>query len=232
MKSKIAVVDDEKDIRDILEVYLNNEGYDVYKVSSGEDALKLLENEEIHLMILDIMMPGMDGMELCRKVREKSNVPILMLSAKSQSMDKIQGILTGADDYMVKPFEPIELIVKVKALLRRTYYFNNTAASSKDIITTGSVVINKNTHKVLVNNEEIILTAKEFDILFLLSSNKGIVFSSEDIFEKIWKEQYFQSNNTVMVHMSRLRDKLNKYTNGEKIIHTVWGVGYKIEKDS
>ena len=232
MKSKIAVVDDEKDIRDILEVYLNNEGYDVYKVSSGEDALKLLEKEEIHLMILDIMMPGMDGMELCRKVREKSNVPILMLSAKSQSMDKIQGILTGADDYMVKPFEPIELIVKVKALLRRTYYFNNTAAASKDIITTGSVVINKNTHKVLVNNEEIILTAKEFDILFLLSSNKGIVFSSEDIFEKIWKEQYFQSNNTVMVHMSRLRDKLNKYTNGEKIIHTVWGVGYKIEKDS
>lgn len=191
MKSKIAVVDDEKDIRDILEVYLNNEGYDVYKVSSGEDALKLLEKEEIHLMILDIMMPGMDGMELCRKVREKSNVPILMLSAKSQSMDKIQGILTGADDYMVKPFEPIELIVKVKALLRRTYYFNNTAASSKDIITTGSVVINKNTHKVLVNNEEIILTAKEFDILFLLSSNKGIVFSSEDIFEKSGKSSTF-----------------------------------------
>ena len=176
-------------------------------------------------------MPGMDGMVLCRKIREKSNVPILMLSAKSQSMDKVQGILTGADDYMVKPFEPLELTVKVKALLRRTYYFNDPIIN-KDVITAGSVVINKNTHKILVGNKEVTLTAKEFDILFLLASNKGIVFSSEDIFEKIWKEKYFQSNNTVMVHMSRLRDKLNKYTNGEKIIHTVWGVGYKIEEEN
>lgn len=231
MKSKIAVVDDEKDIRDILEVYLNNEGYDVFKLCSGEDALKFLEREEVHLIILDIMMPGMDGMVLCRKIREKSNVPILMLSAKSQSMDKVQGILTGADDYMVKPFEPLELTVKVKALLRRTYYFNDPIIN-KDVITAGSVVINKNTHKILVGNKEVTLTAKEFDILFLLASNKGIVFSSEDIFEKIWKEKYFQSNNTVMVHMSRLRDKLNKYTNGEKIIHTVWGVGYKIEEEN
>lgn len=188
-----------------------------------------MESNEIHLLILDIMMPDMDGLEVCKRIREKSNIPIMMLSAKSENIDKVQGILTGADDYMTKPFDALELGVRVKGLLRHAYYFNNNR-NSDEIIQIESVVINKNSHKVTVNDNEINLTAREFEILYLLASNKGRVFSSEEIFEKVWKERYFQSNNTVMVHVSRLRDKLQKSTNGEKIIHTVWGVGYKIEK--
>lgn len=229
MKSNILVVDDEKAIRDLVEINLCNEGYTVFKAGSGKEALNIVDKNEIHLLILDIMMPDMDGLEVCKKVREKSNIPIMMLSAKSENMDKVQGILTGADDYMTKPFDALELGVRVKALLRRAYYFNNNR-NNDEIIQVESVTINKNSHKVTVDDNEINLTAREFEILYLLASNKGRVFSSEEIFEKVWKERYFQSNNTVMVHVSRLRDKLQKSTNGEKIIHTVWGVGYKIEK--
>ena len=230
LKNRILVVDDEKEIRDLLEIYLLNEGYEVIKASCGKDAIETLGKEEIQLMILDIMMPEMDGMEVCRRIREKLNIPILMLSAKSEDMDKIQGIMTGADDYMTKPFNPLELTVRVRALLRRSYYFSNTNKRNDDIIYIGELEIDKTKHKVSVNNIEISLTSREFDILYLLASNKGRVFSTEEIFEKVWKEQYYQSNNTVMVHMSRLRDKIDKHMDGEKIIHTVWGVGYKIEK--
>lgn len=194
------------------------------------EALGLIEINNIDLIILDIMMPGIDGLEVCRKIREKRNLPILMLSAKSECMDKIQGILTGADDYMTKPFDSLELIVRVKALIIRTYLFNNQTSEENNIIKIENLIIDKSCHRVSVDKVEINLTAREFDILYLLGENRGKVFSSEEIFEKVWKEQYFQSNNTVMVHMSRLRDKLNKYTDGAKIIHTVWGVGYKIEK--
>ena len=227
MHNKILVVDDEKDIRDLLEIYLRNDGYDVIKASGGAEALDIVSNEKVDLVILDIMMPGIDGMEVCKAVRKKLNIPIMMLSAKSENMDKIQGILTGADDYMVKPFDPLELTVRIKALLRRAYYFNVDIYRDNNLITIENLVIDKKKHKVTIEGEEILLTAREFDILYLLASNRGQVFSSEEIFEKVWKKKYYQSNNTIMVHMSRLREKIKK---GNNIIHTVWGVGYKIEK--
>lgn len=229
LEKKILVVDDEKEIRNLLDIYLSNEGYKVVKASDGEEALNILESDNIQLIVLDIMMPKMDGIEVCRKVREKLSIPILMLSAKSEDMDKIQGIMTGADDYMTKPFNPLELTVRVKALLRRAYYFNNTV-DTENVINIESLTIDKNKHRVTVDDKEITLTSREFDILYLLATNRGVVFSTEDIFKKVWKEKYYQSNNTVMVHMSRIREKIEKYMNGTKIIHTVWGVGYKIEK--
>lgn len=229
MRSKILVVDDDDEIRNLLEICLNNEGFNVVKAFDGEDALNILEKESIQLIILDVMMPKLNGMEVCSIIRRSLNIPILMLSAKSEDMDKIQGIMTGADDYLTKPFNSLELVVRVKALLRRAYYFNN-ASSSDNIINIDTLTIDKNQHRVTINEEEVPLTSREFDILYLLAVNRGSVLSSEDIFRKVWKEDYFQSNNTVMVHMSRIRDKIEKYTNGQKVIHTVWGVGYKIEK--
>ncbi len=230
MASKILVVDDEKEIRNLIEIYLKNEGYTVLKAGNGEEALEVLAKEEVQLMILDIMMPKMDGMEVCRRVREHLNIPILMLSAKSEDMDKIAGIMTGADDYLTKPFNPLELSVRVKALLRRAYYFSNMNKED-NIINIENLTIDKNDRTVKVDDVEIPFTAREFDILYLLGSNRGKVFSSEEIFTKVWKEDYFGSNNTVMVHMSRIREKLEKYIAGNKIIQTVWGVGYKVEKE-
>ena len=230
MNINILVVDDEKEIRNLLEINLRNEGYSVFKASCGEEALDILEKEEVHLIVLDIMMPGIDGLEVCRRVREKYTIPILMLSAKAEDMDKIQGILTGADDYVCKPFNQLELIVRVKALLRRAYFLNTKMQVSEDLIRIESMVIYKSKHKVTVDDKEVDLTAREFEILYLLATNRGRVFSAEEIFERVWKEKYYQSNNTVMVHMSRLRDKIEHHMEGNKVIHTVWGVGYKIEK--
>lgn len=231
MQNTILVVDDEEEIRNLLEIYLLNEGYKVIKASNGEEAIELIENKDIHLVVLDVMMPKMNGIEACKKIREKLNIPILMLSAKSEDIDKIQGIMTGADDYISKPFNPLEFTVRVKALLRRAYYFNGISENDReDIITIESLKIDRSNHRVTVENNEIQLTAREFDILYLLANNRGQVFSTEDIFLKVWKEQYYQSNNTVMVHMSRIRDKIEKHMKGNTLIKTVWGVGYKIEK--
>ena len=228
--NNILVVDDEKEIRDLLEINLRSEGYIVFKASCGKEALEILNREEIDLVVLDIMMPDMDGLEVCKKLRENSNILILMLSAKSEDMDKIQGIMTGADDYICKPFKSLELIVRIRALIRRSYFLNSKIEISDDIININNMIIDKRKHKVAVNEKEVVLTAKEFEILYLLATNRGRVFSAEEIFEKVWKEKYYQSNNTVMVHMSRLREKLEQNSYGDKIIHTVWGVGYKIEK--
>lgn len=230
MKNNILVVDDEKEIRDLLEINLKVEGYNVFKAENGEEALKILEDTKIHLIVLDVMMPKMDGLEFCRRVRENYNMPILMLSAKVEDMDRIQGIMTGADDYLCKPFNHLELTVRIRALMRRAYYLNEKIDNSESVITIESLVIDKKKHMVTVDDKEVNLTAREFEILYLLATNRGRVFSGEEIFEKVWKEKYYQSNNTVMVHMSRLRDKLEKSMEGNKIIHTVWGVGYKIEK--
>lgn len=230
MNNNILVVDDEKEIRNLLEINLINEGYTVFKASCGEEALEMLDREEIHLIVLDIMMPGMDGLEVCRRAREKYSIPILMLSAKVEDMDKIQGIMTGADDYVCKPFNQLELTVRIRALLRRAYFLNTKMQVSDEIIRIESMVIDRSKHKVTVDNNEVDLTAREFEILYLLATNRGRVFSAEEIFEKVWKERYYQSNNTVMVHMSRIRDKIEHHMEGNKIIHTVWGVGYKIEK--
>ena len=229
----ILVVDDEKEIADLIEIYLVSDGYKVFKANNAKEGLEILDQEEIHLVLLDIMMPGMDGLEMCRKIRETNNIPIIMLSAKSTDLDKILGLGTGADDYVVKPFNPLELTARVKSQLRRYTQLNPNSASKEKAnneITIKGMTINKDNHKVIVDDEEIKLTPIEFDILYLLASNPGKVFSTDEIFEKVWNEKVYEANNTVMVHIRRLRGKMKEDTRQNKIITTVWGVGYKIEK--
>ena len=229
----ILVVDDESEIADLVEIYLVSDGYTVRKASSAEEGLRIIEEEDIHLVLLDIMMPGMDGIQMCKKIRETSNVPIIMLSAKSGDLDKIMGLGTGADDYVTKPFNPLELTARVKSQLRRYTQLNPNSqggASDSSEIHIRGLTINKDNHKVMIDNEEIRLTPIEFDILYLLSSNPGKVFSIDEIFEKVWNEKVYEANNTVMVHIRRLRGKMKEDQRQDKIISTVWGVGYKIEK--
>ena len=188
---KILVVDDEKEIRDLIEIYLKNEGFQIIKASNGREALEILEEEEVHLIILDIMMPEMDGIKACMKIREEKNMPIIMLSAKAEDMDKIFGLTTGADDYVTKPFNPLELIARVKSQIRRYTKLNsNAAAATGEEIEIDDLVINVSTHQVKINGEEIKLTPREFDILELLARNRGMVFSMERIYQKVWKEDF------------------------------------------
>ena len=229
----ILVVDDEKEIADLVEIYLVSDGYKVFKADNAQKGLELLEKESVQLVLLDIMMPGMDGLEMCKRIRETNNIPIIMLSARSTDLDKILGLGTGADDYVVKPFNPLELTARVKSQLRRYTQLNpNSTAKEEDKneISIKGLVINKDNHKVMVYGEEIKLTPIEFDILYLLASNPGKVFSTDEIFEKVWNEKVYEANNTVMVHIRRLRGKMKEDTRQNKIITTVWGVGYKIEK--
>ena len=229
----ILVVDDEKEIADLVEIYLVSDGYRVFKAENAKEGLDILDRENIHLVLLDIMMPGMDGLEMCRKIRETNNIPIIMLSARSTDLDKILGLGTGADDYVVKPFNPLELTARVKSQLRRYTQLNPQSSalqSAKNEISIRGLVINKDNHKVTVYDEEIKLTPIEFDILYLLASNPGRVFSTDEIFEKVWNEKVYEANNTVMVHIRRLRGKMKEDTRQNKIITTVWGVVYKIEK--
>ena len=233
METNILVVDDEREIAELVEIYLVSDGYKVFKASNAQEGFDILEKEDIHLVLLDIMMPGMDGMEMCRKIRETNNIPIIMLSAKSTDLDKIMGLGTGADDYVTKPFNPLELTARVKSQLRRYTQLNPNSAvkeAEKNEISILGLVINKDNHKVTVYDEEIKLTPIEFDILYLLASNPGKVFSTDEIFEKVWNEKVYEANNTVMVHIRRLRGKMKEDTRQNKIITTVWGVGYKIEK--
>lgn len=230
MSKNILIADDDSKIAKLIEIYLHNEGYTVYKATNGLQALEMMAEYPIHLVILDIMMPGMDGLEVCIKIRERQMTPILMISAKDSDMDKINGLMTGADDYLVKPFNPLELIARVKSLLRRAYFqAEPTRPGQEHLIVIQSLEINKQTHSVTVSGRPVKVTPIEFGILFLLASHPGRVFGSEEIFELIWKEKYYENNNSVAVHMSRLRDKLEKEMDGEKLIHTVWGVGYKLE---
>ena len=229
----ILVVDDEREIADMVEIYLVSDGYKVFKANNAQEGLDILDKEEIHLVLLDIMMPGMDGLEMCRRIRETSNIPIIMMSAKSTDLDKILGLGTGADDYVTKPFNTLELTARVKSQLRRYTQLNpnsTTREAEKNEIAIRGLVINKDNHKVTVFDEEIKLTPIEFDILYLLASNPGKVFSTDEIFERVWNEKVYEANNTVMVHIRRLRGKMKEDTRENKIITTVWGVGYKIEK--
>lgn len=229
----ILVVDDEKEIADLIEIYLKNDGYNVYKADNGEDALSIVGKYPIHLVILDIMMPGLDGLEVCRRIRMDKNIPIIMLSAKSQDMDKIMGLTTGADDYITKPFNPLELLARVKSQLRRYIYLNPKARieqrQNADIVQASDITIDKSCHRVYVGDREVNLTPTEFGILLLLASSPKRVFSSEEIFEKVWEERYFESNNTVMVHIRKLREKIEVNPRNPQYIKTVWGVGYKFE---
>lgn len=232
-QTTILVVDDEKEIAELVEIYLVSDGYRVLKAKNAQEGLDILEKEEVHLVLLDIMMPGMNGLEMCEQIRRTRNIPIIMLSAKSTDLDKIRGLGTGADDYVTKPFNPLELTARVKSQLRRYMQLNpNSGAEDqqKNEISVRGLVINRDNHRVLVDGEEIRLTPIEFDILFLLASNPGKVFSTDEIFEKVWNEKVYEANNTVMVHIRRLRGKMKEDSRTDKIITTVWGVGYKIEK--
>lgn len=226
---KILIVDDDKDIVQLLEIYVRNEGYEPITAYNGKEALtKLNTNPDISLVILDIMMPEMDGMEVIKQVRKDSSIPILVVSAKTTDMDKIQGLITGADDYVTKPFNPLEVMARVKSLLRRSK--GALTNDEPDVLNVGPLVINKDSHEVkTLKGDTIQLTALEFGILYLLASHPNRVFSADDIFERVWQQESVVSAKTVMVHVSHLRDKIEAATGGEKVIETVWGVGYKVE---
>ena len=225
----ILVVDDEQEIADLVEIYLNNDGFDVIKAYDGEECLeKLKEHPEIRVIILDVMMPKMDGMETCRRIRRTSNIPIIMLSAKTADMDKILGFGTGVDDYVTKPFNPLELTARVKSQLKR-YQAIQGVSASPDMITVRDLEINKSSHRVKRRDEELALTPIEFEILCLLAGHPNRVDSTDEIFEQVWKEQVYEVNNTVMVHIRRLREKIEDDPKNPSLIKTVWGVGYKIE---
>ncbi|MFJ7982852.1 response regulator transcription factor [Lysinibacillus xylanilyticus] len=228
MNGKVLIVDDDPEIRNLISIYLENEGLETIKASDALEALELLEVHHFDLIILDIMMPEMDGIEACMKIREERNMPIIMLSAKSDDIDKIQGLSSGADDYLSKPFNPLELIARVKSQLRRYKKYNIEAESTKSVIKIGDLTINTDTRQVWIKNREVRLTPKEFDILELLARNKGIVLSIEKIYEAVWKENYFKSDNTVMVHITKIRFKIEDDPKYPIYIKTVWGVGYKI----
>ncbi|MCX7745457.1 MAG: response regulator transcription factor [Clostridia bacterium] len=225
----VLVVDDEVEIRDAIEIYLKNEGIKVLKAKDGIEALMILEESEIHLIIMDIMMPRMDGMKATIKIRENRNIPILMLSAKSEDTDKILGLQIGADDYVTKPFNPLELIARVKSQLRR-YTTLGVYKKCEDEIEVNGLVLNKSTKTVSVDGEEIRLTAIEYKILKLLMENRGRVFSIEEIYEKVWNEPFLSAENTVAVHIRRIREKIEINPKEPKYLKVVWGIGYKIEK--
>lgn len=228
----ILVVDDDKEIADLVEIHLVSDGYQVFKANNAKEGMAILEKQDIKLVILDIMMPGVDGLNMCKNIRETSTIPIIMLSAKSSDLDKIIGLSTGADDYVIKPFNPLELTARVKSQLRRYTQFNPNSSENTigKEIHLENLIINKENHKVIAYDKDVKLTPIEFDILYLLATNPGRVFSTDEIFERVWNEKMYEANNTVMVHIRRLREKIEMDSRNAQIIKTVWGVGYKIEK--
>ena len=228
MVNKILIVDDDAEIRKVLGIYLENEGYEILKAKNGNEALKHITENEVALVLLDIMMPGMNGTEVCMKIRENSIMPIIFISAKSEDLDKIQGLACGADDYITKPFNAMELIARVKSQLRRYTKYTLDSKTPKNIIEIGNLTINTDTREVFVGNKDIRLTPKEFDILELLASNKGMVFSISKIYEKVWGEDFYKSDNTIMVHITKIREKIEEDSKKPIYIKTIWGVGYKI----
>lgn len=225
---KILVVDDDKEIVELLSIYIKNEGYDVIKAYDGKEAMtKVITEPNIDLMILDIMMPEMDGMSVVKELRKESDIPIIMLTARTTDMDKIKGLVAGADDYVTKPFNPLEVMARAKSLLRRSK--QQMKSDEPDALKIGPLIINKDSHEVTTDQGvPIQLTALEFGILHLLASHPNRVFSANDIFERVWQQESLVSAKTVMVHVSHLRDKIETATGGEKVIETVWGAGYKI----
>ncbi|EHJ00958.1 two component transcriptional regulator, winged helix family [Clostridium sp. DL-VIII] len=229
-KQSILVVDDEKDIREVIEIYLVNEGFEVITACDGLEALEKLENTNLDLIILDIMMPKLDGIRTCLKIREEKKMPIIMLSAKGEDSDKILGLNIGADDYVVKPFNPLELVARVKSQIRRNTSFNEPREENSDEICVDGLVINRATREVFVDDKFVRLTPREFDILTVLALNLGRVLSTEQIYEKVWDEPFFNSDNTVAVHIRNIREKIEINPKEPRYIKLVWGVGYKIDK--
>ena len=229
-QSTVLVVDDEKEIADFIELYLKNENYNVHKFYNGKDALACVEHENIDLAILDVMLPDIDGFEILKQIRLTHNFPVIMLTAKTEYMDKITGLTLGADDYIPKPFNPLELVARVKAQIRRYTQYNEGTKDEGDVIDFGGLFLNRQSHECTYNEVPLTLTPIEFDILWLLCENRGKVISSEELFHKVWKEEcYKNSNNTVMAHIGRLREKMKEPAKNPKFIKTVWGVGYEIE---
>ena len=230
MNDKIIIVDDEKEIADLLDLCLTNDGFSVSKAFNAKDALDLVEAENFDLMILDIMLEDMDGFAVCKKIREKDYFPIIMLTSRTDSNDKILGLTMGADDYITKPFNPLEVIARVKTQLRRSHKYNKTEKIKDDeTYDIRGLLIDKKRHKCFLYDKQIQLTPIEFEIIWYLCKNQGKVVSSEELFENIWKEKYLDNNNTVMAHIGRIRDKMNDSGRNPKFIKTVWGVGYEIE---
>ena len=230
MKEKILIVDDEKEIADLVTLYLENEGFEVYKYYDSREALEKILAQEMDLAVLDIMMPEISGLELCRKIREKYAYPIIMLTAKGTQIDKINGLALGADDYMTKPFLPLELVARVKAQLRRYKRYNPARQEPEEVFVHRGLVLNLRTHECFLNEKALSLTPTEFSILSILCGKKGEVVSSEELFHEIWKDEYYsKSNNTITVHIRHLREKMKDSFENPKYIKTVWGCGYKIE---
>lgn len=227
---KILVVDDNQEITDLIENILKKEGFEIVKAYSGLEAVNLFE-ATMSLVILDVMMSDMNGYEACQKIRQQSQVPILFLSAKGTDIDKVVGLSAGGDDYMVKPFSAIELVARVRALIRRYHYAGKLQQNSNLIVVNDVLAIDVDARKVTKYGEEITLTRTEFGILELLAQNKGRVFSTEEIFKSVWQDKYYEGNNTVMVHLARLREKIEDNPRKAQIIKNVWGVGYKIEDE-
>jgi two-component system response regulator VanR len=232
MNEKILIVDDEKEIADLVELYLKNENYTVFKFYTAQEALNCIEATELDLAILDIMLPDINGLSICQKIRDKHNYPIIMLTAKDTETDKITGLTLGADDYITKPFRPLELVARVKAQLRRyKKYSGITKKNDNGVIVHAGLVIDVNAREVLLNEKSLSLTPTEFSILRILCENKGNVVSSEQLFHEIWGDEYYsKNNNTITVHIRHLREKMGDTMDNPKYIKTVWGVGYKIEK--
>lgn len=223
----VLIVDDEKEIADLVELYLKNEGFQVFKFYNGQDVFNCVEEETIDLAILDLMLPDIDGLTICQQLREKYQFPIIMLTAKETEIDKITGLTMGADDYVTKPFRPLELMARVKAQLRR--YKTMSPIQQKTTITIGGLTIDQDNHQCYLNQKLLSLTPTEFSILWLLCQNKGKVVTVDQIFQDLWGEKYYtNSSSSIMVHIRHLREKMNDSAENPKYIQTVWGVGYKI----
>lgn len=231
--ANILVVDDEKEIADLLTLYLRNDGYTVFECYNGMEALACIEREELDLAVLDVMLPDVDGFHICQKIREKHVFPVIMLTAKVEDSDKIMGLTIGADDYITKPFNPLEVLARVKTQLRRYTKYNQPGTSEEKNLTHEydfrGLYINEDTHECRLYEKILDLTPREFSIVWYLCENRGKVVSSEELYEAIWGESFMDNNNTVMAHIARLREKMHEPSRRPKFIKTVWGVGYKIE---
>jgi len=228
--ANILVCDDDREIVDAIEIYLSQDGYHIFKAYDGEQAIEILGREEIHLLIMDVMMPRLDGIRATLKIREYSSIPIIMLSAKSEDTDKILGLNIGADDYITKPFNPLELVARVKSNLRRYTSLGSLSNESKSVYQVGGLVVNDDTKQVTVDGESVKMTPIEYNILLLLMKNLGKVFSINQIYESIWNEDAIGADNTVAVHIRHIREKIEINPKEPRYLKVVWGVGYKIDK--
>ena len=226
----ILVCDDDREIVEAIDIYLSQEGYNILKAYDGMEALEVLKNNEVHLLIIDVMMPKLDGLRATLKIRQESSIPIIILSAKSEDADKILGLNVGADDYVTKPFNPLELTARVKSQLRRYTKLGNKASVNENLYQTGGLVINDDLKEVTVDGESVKLTPIEYNILLLLVKNQGKVFSINQIYENIWNEEAIGADNTVAVHIRHIREKIEVNPKDPRYLKVVWGVGYKVEK--